>query len=101
MPAIERLAAKLGHLALYGLMIAIPIDGILMSQYGGREINVFGFIMPIMVEKNDAMKAIFKEGHEVLGWGLALLLLAHVAAALRHRFILKDQIMARMLPGRG
>jgi cytochrome b561 len=101
MPPLERLGAKLGHLALYGLMIAIPLDGILMSQFGGREVNVFGFVLPVLVEKNDALKGIFKEGHEVLGWTLAAVLAVHVVAALRHRFVLKDDIMQRMLPGRG
>lgn len=101
MPALEKLGAKLGHLALYGLMVAIPIDGILMSQAGGREVNVFGFVLPVLVEKNDQMKHFWKEGHELLAWTLAAVLVVHVAAALRHHVMLKDDVLRRMLPNRG
>ena len=101
MPHFEKLGAKLGHLALYALMIAIPIDGILMSQAGGREVNVFGLVLPVLVEKSDQMKHFWKEGHEVMGWALAAVLVVHVAAALRHHIVLKDEVMRRMLPGRG
>ena len=99
MPPMEQLLAKLGHVALYALMIAIPLDGILMSQSGGREVAVFGLSLPVLVAKNDGLREIFKEGHEVLGWVLALVLAGHVAAALRHHLIVKDDVLRRMLPG--
>ncbi len=100
MPAMERLMASAGHFALYSLMVLIPVDGVLMSQSGGREVSVFGLVLPSLVGKNDALREIFKGGHEVLGWVLAAVLVGHVAAALRHRFILRDEVMDRMLPGR-
>lgn len=100
MPAAERLMASAGHLALYLLMVLIPLDGILLSQSAGREVSVFGLVLPALVGKDDALKEMFKGGHVALGWVLAAVLVGHVAAALRHRFILKDEVMARMLPGR-
>ena len=100
MPAMERLMAAAGHVALYGLMVLIPLDGILLSQSAGRDVSVFGMMLPALIGKDDAMKEIFKGGHVALGWILALVLAGHVAAALRHRYILKDDIMSRMLPGR-
>ncbi|CAA7612330.1 Cytochrome B561 [Candidatus Terasakiella magnetica] len=101
MPPMEQFLAKLGHVALYVLMLAIPLDGVLLSQSGGRAVSVFGLVLPTIVEKSDALKSVFKQGHEVMGWMLALLLVAHVAAALRHHIILKDDILRRMMPGRG
>lgn len=101
MPPLERLGAKLGHLALYGLMVALPVDGILMSQAGGRAVNVFGFVLPTLVEKNEQMKHFWGEGHELLAWGLAAVVAVHVAAALRHHVMLKDDVLRRMLPNRG
>ena len=101
MPGWEQLAAKLGHLALYGLMLAFPVSGILMSQSGGRDVNVFGLILPTLVEKNEEMKHLFGETHESLAWILAAVLVAHVAAAIRHHVVLKDDVLRRMLPGRG
>lgn len=100
MPPIERLLAHAGHLALYLLMIAIPLDGIVMSQGGGHPVAVFGLTLPTLVDKNDIVRGIFKEGHELLGWVLAVVVAGHVAAALRHRVILRDGIMERMLPKR-
>lgn len=101
MPAWEQLGAKLGHLALYGLMIAIPAAGILMSQSAGRDVNVFGWIVPTLVEKSDDLKEVFGEAHETLAWLLAVVLVVHVVAALRHHFMLKDDVLRRMLPRRG
>lgn len=101
MPGWEQLAAKLGHLALYGLMLAFPVSGILMSQSGGRDVNVFGLILPNLLEKNEEMKHLFGETHEALAWILAAVLAVHVAAAIRHHVMLKDDVLRRMLPGRG
>ncbi|MDO8605855.1 MAG: cytochrome b [Phaeospirillum sp.] len=100
MPMRERLTAQLGHITLYILMLAIPIDGILMSQSAGREVAVFGLALPTMVAKNDGLREAFKAGHGLLGWVLALVLAGHVVAVLRHHLILKDEILHRMLPGR-
>ena len=101
MPGWEQLGAKLGHLALYGLMLAFPVSGILMSQSGGRDVNVFGLILPNLVEKNEEMKHLFGETHESLPWILAAVLVVHVASAIRHHVVLKDDVLRRMLPGRG
>lgn len=100
MPAFERLGAKLGHVTLYVLMIALPIDGILMSQAGGRAVNVLGFVLPTVIEKNEQLKHLFGEGHEIMAWALAAVLVIHVAAAIRHHVLLKDDVLKRMLPGR-
>ncbi|KIL97119.1 Cytochrome B561 [Paramagnetospirillum magnetotacticum MS-1] len=100
MSPAERMLAWAGHVALYLMMVLIPVDGILMSQTAGRDVSVFGLVLPKLLAKNEALNGVFKEGHEVLGWVLAVILIGHIAAALRHRFILKDDIMARMLPGR-
>jgi cytochrome b561 len=99
MPGGERMLAKLGHVALYALMLAVPVDGILMSQSGGHPVAVFGLTLPVLMAKSEMWNAVFKEGHEVLGWVLAVVLAGHVAAALRHHLILKDDILRRMLPG--
>ncbi len=100
MPPFEQWLAHAGHAALYVLMLLIPIDGVLMSQSGGRPVSVFGLVLPVFVAKNEALRDIFKAGHEVLGWVLAVVLAGHVIAALRHHFVLKDDILRRMLPSR-
>lgn len=96
----EQLAAKAGHLALYGLMILIPVAGILMSQAGGRPVVVAGLTLPTLVGKDEGLHEVFEEAHAILAWILALVLAGHVGAALRHHFMLKDNVLRRMLPGR-
>lgn len=96
----ERLAAHAGHILLYLLMILLPVDGILLSQTGGRAVMLLGWPLPTLIGKNDGLHEMFEIGHAVMGWGLALLLLGHVGAALRHHYILGDAVLVRMLPGR-
>ncbi|CAA7614740.1 cytochrome b [Magnetospirillum sp. UT-4] len=100
MPPLEQAMARLGHLGLYVLMVALPVSGILMSQSGGRPVSVFGPVLPTLVAKDDALHEVFEAAHAIGGWLLAAVLVAHVVAALRHRFILRDDIMQRMLPER-
>ena len=50
---------------------------------------------------NREMKALgdtLAEVHEFLSWTLVVVLVAHVAAALKHHFIDKDDVLTRMLP---
>lgn len=96
----ERSLAKIGHLGLYALMVAMPVDGILLSQSGGRAVSVFGLVLPTVVAKNEALKELFEAGHAVMAWVLVALVVGHVAAALRHHFLLGDQVLRRMLPAR-
>ncbi|MGE5546953.1 MAG: cytochrome b [Solirubrobacterales bacterium] len=101
MPAREQLFAKLGHMALYLLMVLAPIAGILMSQSGGRPVVVLGWTLPVLIGKDEALHEVFEGLHGLTTWGLAALVALHAAAAFRHHFMLKDDILRRMLPGRG
>jgi cytochrome b561 len=100
MRGMERTAAHAGHVLLYVLMVTLPISGILMSQTGGRPVAVFGWTLPTLAGKNEALHEVFEGGHAVMAWALAALLIGHVLAALRHHVMLKDNVLSRMLPGR-
>ncbi|CAA7617648.1 putative Cytochrome B561 [Magnetospirillum sp. LM-5] len=96
----ERTAAHAGHILLYVLMILLPIDGILLSQSGGRAVMLAGWQLPTLIGKNEGLHEVFEAAHGIMAWGLAILLLGHVGAALRHHYILRDNVLTRMLPGR-
>ncbi|WP_231738591.1 MULTISPECIES: cytochrome b [Sphingomonas] len=101
-PAWERAAAHATHWALYLLMIAVPLTGWMMvsGPEGRRALTWFGlFDLPYLPVSGGAA-ALGGEGHEVLGWMMAVLVAAHIAAALRHAVLLRDGVMTRMLPGR-
>lgn len=93
---IEQHAAHLGHLALYGLMVAMPISGIVMSQSGGYPISVFGWIMPQFLAKDEAMLALARLAHEWIGYALIAVVSIHVLAVIKHRVVEKTNLLARM-----
>lgn len=70
-----RVAAHLGHLALYALMIAMPLSG-MAAWFGGIRAAA--------------------EAHEVMKAALMALVAVHVIAALWHQFWLKDGLILRM-----
>ncbi len=101
MGKLQQMGAHLGHLALYALMIALPISGWLMSSAKGVQTVWFGVLpIPDLLAKDKALGDVLKEVHESLSWTLILLLVVHVAAALKHHLIDKDDILTRMLPSR-
>ncbi len=96
----EWMAAHIGHLLLYVLLIVQPAIGIVHSWSANFPVVVFGlFTMPNLTGPNPGLKEILEEVHSSVGWGLVGLVLVHIAAALRHHFILKDDVLRRMLPG--
>jgi cytochrome b561 len=94
----ERAAAHAAHIGLYALMLAMPISGWIMSSAGRYPISFYGlFEVPkFAVTREDAIAGIARNGHGLLGWVLLALVLLHVAAALRHHFILRDGVLRRM-----
>jgi len=100
-PAWQNHAAHLVHFALYVLMIAIPVTGWLMSSAKGYTTNFFGlFDLPNLLEKDKPLGHTLKEVHEVLANLLIALAGLHIGAALKHQFIDKDNLLARMRPAR-
>ncbi len=101
MPAWQVLAARVGHLGLYGLMLAIPLSGWLFSSASGYPVVYFGIKalqLPDLVAKNKALADVLKEVHELLNWTLAALVFVHIAAAIKHHWIDRDDTLRRMLP---
>jgi cytochrome b561 len=101
MPPWERSAALAVHRLLYLLLVLAPIAGWLYASAAGLSVNWFGlFQVPDLVEKDRELAAVFRALHIGLVALLALLVVLHVAAALRHAFVLRDGVMRRMLPTR-
>jgi cytochrome b561 len=89
--------AGVTHLILYLLMVAIPITGWLHSSAAGVGVVYFNLIpLPDLIDKNKEVAHFFKELHENLNWGLLALVIMHVAAALKHQFVDKDNLLDRM-----
>ena len=94
---LTRLAAHAGHAALYGLMVAIPLTGWLMSSAKGFQTVWFGVLpIPDLLGRDRELGDLLQQVHKLLNLLLMLTLAGHVAAALWHHFVLKDDTLRRM-----
>jgi cytochrome b561 len=101
MPAWQQRAAHLVHRALYVLFFAVPLAGWAYSSAAGFPVVVFGVLpLPDFVPADKALAEFIKPFHKYLAFTLALLVLAHVGAALKHQFVDHDGLLARMWPAR-
>ena len=92
-----RWAAHAGHALLYGLMVVIPLSGWLMSSAKGFQTVWFGVLpIPDLIGKDKALGDLLQQTHKLLNLLLMLTLAGHVAAALWHHFVVKDDTLRRM-----
>lgn len=101
MPKLQQLASHVGHMTLYGLMLAIPISGWLMSSAKGYQTVWFGVLpIPDLLGKDKLLGDLLAELHGSLNGLLMFIVVIHVIAALKHHFIDRDDVLKRMLPSR-
>ena len=99
MPAWQRRAANASHHALYALFFAAPLSGWLFSSAAGFQ-TVFLGVLPIpdLLPKNRELADVLKIVHRTITWSLAGLVALHVAAAIKHHVVDRDDMLSRMLP---
>lgn len=98
--AWERGAAHVTHYGLYVLLLAMPLSGWVINSAANFPLSVFGwFEVPAIVGPDDDLKSLASDVHGVLAWTIVGVLVLHVAAALKHHFVLRDDVLRRMLPG--
>jgi cytochrome b561 len=97
MPRWQRIAAHGTHHLLYLLLFAIPLSGWLMSSAKGFQTVWFGVLpLPDLVGKNKELGDLLRDVHQILNFGLLALVGAHVAGALKHHFVERDDTLRRM-----
>jgi cytochrome b561 len=101
--AMGRITAvsKAMHLALYGLLGTETVLGFPLRWSGHRPISFFGLpipspFAPMPISAHRLMGSI----HGRIAWAIVLLAAAHALTALFHHFVLRDDVLSRMLPGR-
>ncbi len=95
---VQQLSAKLMHLALYALMIGMPLTGWLVLSASGKVIPFFGLELPALIGENKDLAKQIKEVHEFVGTTGYFLIGGHVIAALYHHFVVHDDTLTRILP---
>lgn len=108
MPAAQKFLASAVHILLYVIMLVMPLSGWIMAsaEIGQHETRFFGTVemyIPGIPGLPDATREAVAETsesiHHLLPWIIIALLGLHVAGAVKHHFIDKDGLMARMAPG--
>lgn len=99
MPAWQMVVHKLVLLLMLVLTIAVPLGGWLMSSAAGVPVVLYGVLpLPDLVAPNKALAGQIHFVHVNAGILLLVLAIVHTLAALKHHFIDKDSVMARMAP---
>ncbi|KAB0595063.1 cytochrome b [Castellaniella defragrans] len=96
-----RLASTV-HWAMVVLVLALPLAGLLMSQFAQQSVSFFGlFSIPVWLDEDKAAaKAIHTVHAGFAGPILVGLVVLHTVGALWHHFIDRDGTLTRMLPGK-
>jgi cytochrome b561 len=98
MGALMRRAAGLGHLALYALMVAVPLIGIAYTFWRGQGLHLGIIDIASPFEANRPVARQWREVHEFSAYALIGLAGLHAAMALFHHHVLRDGTLRRMLP---
>ena len=95
----ERVLAKISHVLLYALIFAMPISGWLMSSAKNTPVSWFRlFQFPDLVAPDRAFGETMENLHHLLFGTLVVVAALHVAGALKHHFIDRNDVLRRMLP---
>lgn len=101
-PLWQRKAAHGVHWALYLVTFATVLAGWLMvgTQNEPVAIWLFGVIeMPQLLSPGSPLHEFLEEAHGALAFTLVALVIVHIAAALYHMLVLRDDVMRRMVGG--
>jgi len=97
----QKQSSRISHRALYTLLIATPMAGWLMSSARNFPVSWFGLVtLPDFISPSRPAYEWLHDIHEFLALTLFCLALLHIAAALKHHFVDRDNVLRRMLPFR-
>jgi cytochrome b561 len=98
--ALQRAASAL-HLFFYIAILSMILTGWLMVSTSLLPIpvSIFGlFNVPFLTTPDAELEIKYKALHHIIGWFLLCAIFIHIAAALKHHFVDKDNVLKRMLP---
>jgi cytochrome b561 len=98
-PPLQARLARVSHTLLYALLIVMPITGWIMSSALNLPVVYLGLIhIPSPFGVDQALGEAMKSVHQTLAVALLVLVCIHAAAAFYHHFVLRDDVLRRMLP---
>ena len=110
MGPLLRFGSKAVHWLFYFLLIAIPLAGwcivsvsplsITTIYFGTFKWPHIGFLNSLAMDQRRALLPYFVNTHNTLAFLALALIVLHTIAALYHHFVMKDDVLRRMLPGK-
>ena len=95
----EARTARATHVLLYVLFFSAPLSGWLFSSAAGFQTVYLGVLpIPDLLGKNRELADVLKLVHRSINYTMAAVITLHAAAALKHAFVDRDDVLARMLP---
>ena len=99
MPPIEQRASLSAQYALYVHLFATTMLGWAGTNAYGDPVSVFGlFDFPTIMAKDQPLSDRIIVWHLICGILIGLIVALHVAGALYHQFVRRDEVLARMIP---
>ena len=96
----ERVLSRGVQGLLYLCMLAMPFSGWIINSAADFPLNVFWLMpLPPLVGPSETLAELAEEVHVTILWIMVSLLVLHIAGALRHHFVGKNQVLRAMLPG--
>ena len=92
------LAAKAVHGMLYAMLLAVPLLGWLHLNSKGIGVSMFGLHMPMLADTNRELAPALLRAKWWLSYGMLGAVGLHAAAALVHHYLLRDGVLASMMP---
>ena len=92
----ERAVSTAVHASLYGLLILQPMLGWAATAAGGYPVQFFAWNLPGLLAKDEALSRALYGVHGLVGWLILILVVLHIAGALRHWLVKRDAVMTRM-----
>ncbi len=100
LPVWQDLPAQLMHVTLYVFLIVMPLLGWLMLSAKGKTVPFFGLELPPLIPADKALGKSIENIHARLGTIGYYLIALHALAGLFHHYVMHDNTLRRMLPGR-
>ncbi len=99
LPRWQRVTARLTQGLLYVVLLLMPLTGWLNSSAANIPVSFFSlFTLPNLVAPDEALQQAFEAAHRSQSYLLFTLASLHVAAALWHHFVRRDEVLRTMLP---
>lgn len=99
MSSMQQTVAVVAHVALYALMLVVPLLGWAYSSAAGFPVVWFGVLpLPDLAPRDRHLAELLKPLHQASSYFLLFLVVLHVFAALKHHMFDRDDLMNRMRP---